>query len=239
MLVATIALTLLYIALQELLLRSASVLFSGGRMATVFQRGLDEEARRVAETSATREGQLTPEHRVAAWWLGVHLGYLSQYLGSYGSSDTPVRQQAYAASERRIAAARDLADLLGIGLVHPLESSTAAQFSNLTARIEADEGGVGARIEERTTPRHKHLFMMGMHVGMTRAAMLGEGWQRIIVPSQHIARHGTLAGLAREQWEPLARLPGGATREEVVASYEAAERVVQQAILSPNVPAKQ
>jgi hypothetical protein len=238
MLVATIALTLLYIALQELLLGSATVLFSGSWMATAFQRDLDQEARRVAEASATREAQLTAEHRVAAWWLGVHLGYVSQYLGSFGSSDTTVRQQAHEASARRIAAAQDLADLLGIGPVHPLESSTAAQFSNLTARIEADEGGVGARIAERTTPRHKHLFLLGMHVGMTRASMQGEGWRRGIVPGQQIARHATLAGLSREQWEPLVRLPSGATRAEVVKSYEASERVVQEAILSANVPPK-
>jgi hypothetical protein len=239
MLVATIALTLLYIGLQELLLRSAPLLFPGGRMTTVFQRDLEQEASRVAEVSAAREAQLTAEHRVAAWWLGVHLGYLSQYLGSFGSSDTPVRQQAYAASEKRIAAAQDLAALLGIGPVHPLESSTAAQFSGLTARIEADAGGVGARIEERTTPRHKHLYLMGMHVGMTRASMQGDGWRRIIVPGQHIARHGALAGFSREQWEPLTRLPRGATQAEVIQSYEAAERVIQQAILSADFPAKQ
>jgi hypothetical protein len=238
MLVATLALTSLYIGFQELLLRSAHLFFSGGRIATVLQRDLDQEARRIAETSAAREAQLTAEHRVAAWWLGVHLGYLSQYLGSFGSSDTPVREQARAASARRIAAAQDLADRLGIGAVHPLESSTAAQFSNLTARIEADEAGIGARIEERTTPRHKHLYLMGMHVGMTRASMQGDGWRRIIVPSRQIARHATLAGLAREQWEPLARLPSGATRAEVVESYQASERVVQQAILSASAAPK-
>jgi hypothetical protein len=238
MLVATIALTLLYIGFQELLLRSTHVFFSGGGMATAFQRDLDQEAKRVAEASAEREAPLTPEHRVAAWWLGVHLGYLSHYLGSYGASDTAVRQQAHAASAKRIAAAQDLADLLGIGPVHPLESSTAAQFTRLTARIEADEGQVGARIEERTTQRHKHLYMMGMHVGMTRASMRGDSWRRIIVPSQQIARHATLAGLTREQWEPLARLPSGATQAEAVASYEASERVVQQALLA-NAPAKQ
>jgi hypothetical protein len=238
MLVATLALTLLYIALQELLLGSAGALFSGGRMATAFQRDLDQEARRVAEASAAREAQLTAEHRVAAWWLGVHLGYLSQYLGSFGASDTAVRQRAHAASAKRIAAAQDLADRLGIGPVAPLESSTAAQFSGLTARIEADEGGVAARIEERTTPRLRHLYLMGMHVGTTRAALQGESWRRIIVPGQQIARHATLAGFAREQWEPLTRLPRGATHEEAIESYEASERIVQEAILAPNFPAR-
>jgi hypothetical protein len=238
MLVATIALTLLYIALQELLLGSAGALFSGGRMATAFQRDLDQEARRVAEASAAREAQLTAEHRVAAWWLGVHLGYLSQYLGSYGTSDTAVRQQARAASAKRLAAAQDLADRLGIGRVAPLESSTAAQFSGLTARIEADEGGVGARIEERTTPRLKHLYLMGMHVGTTRAALQSESWRRIVVAGQQIARHATLAGFAREQWEPLTHLSRGATQAQAIASYEASERIVQEALLSPSFPLK-
>lgn len=238
MLVATIALTLLYIALQELLLGSASVLFSGTWMATVFQRDLDQEARRVAEASVAREAQLTAEHRVAAWWLGVHLGYVSQYLGSFGSSDTPVRQQAREAVARRIGAAQDLAHLIGIGPVSPLESSTAAQFSGLTARIEADEGGIAARIAERTTLRHKHLFLMGMHVGMTRASLQGEGWRRVIVPAAQIARHATLAGVAREQWEPLVRPPSGATQAQAIESYEASARIVQQAILAPDFWAK-
>jgi len=78
-----------------------------------------------------------------------------------------------------------------------------------------------------------------MHVGTTLASMQGEGWRRGIVPSQYIARHATLAGIAREKWEPLARLPGGATRAEVVRSYEEAMRAVHQAILQGNVPAKQ
>jgi hypothetical protein len=238
MLVATVALTLLYIALQELLLGSAGMLFSGGWMATAFQRDLDREAKRVSEVSAERDAQLTAEHRIAAWWLGVHLGYLSQYLGSFGASDTAVREQARAASAKRIAAAQDLADRLGVGAVAPLESSTAAQFSGLTARIEADEGGIGARIEERTTPRHKHLYLMGMHVGATRASLQGESWRRIIVPGQHIARHATLAGLEREQWEPLTRLPRGATQAEAITSFEASERTVQEALLAPNFPAQ-
>ena len=239
MLVATIALTLLYIALQELLLGTANVLYSRGWMGIVFERDLHQEARRVAEASAARETQLSPQHRSSAWWLGVHLGYLSQYLGSYGSSDAAVREQARVAATRRIGEAHELANFLGIGPVYALESSTAAQFSRLTARIEADEGGVGARIAERTTPRHEHLYLMGMHVGMTLASMQGAGWRRSVVPSQHIARHATLAGLAREHWEPLARIPSGATQVEVVESYESAARAVHQAILRANVPTQQ
>jgi hypothetical protein len=239
MLVATLVLTLLYIGLQELLLRSTDVLYSGGRMATVFQRDLDTEARRVADASAAREAQLGPEYRVSAWGLGAHLGYLSQYLGSFGASEPAVRQQARVAMTPRLAQARELAAFLGVGPVDALESSTAAQFSGLTARIEADEGGVGARIEARTTERHKHLYLMGMHVGMTLASLQGEGWRRGIVPSEAIARHATLAGIAREQWEPLARRPGGATQAEVVASYEAAMRGAHPAILRPNLPARQ
>ena len=239
MLVATIALTLLYIGLQEFLLGGLNVLHRRGWMATMFQGSLDEDSKRVAEASAAREARLMPEHRLAAWALGVHLGRLSQYLGSFGLSDSATRQRARAAMAGRLAAAQDLADFLGIGPVYPLESSTAAQFSGLTARIEADEGGIGARIAERTTPRHKHLYLMGMHVGMTLVSMQGEGWRGGTVPSQQIARHATLAGLARGQWEPLARIPGGATQAEVVAAYEASARGIQQALLSGNIPAKQ
>ena len=237
MLVATVALTLLYIGLQELMLAGVSVLYSRGWMTTLFQRDLDQEARRIAEASATREAQLTPEHQLAAWWLGVHLGYLSQYLGSFGLSTPSVRQQARVAASGRITDAQELANFLGIGPVYALESSTAAQFSGLTARIEGDEGGVGARIAARTTLRHEQLYLMGMHVGVTLASIHGQGWRGGIAPSEQIARHATLAGVARAQWEPLTRLPSGATQAEVVKTYEAETRAVHEAILRANVAA--
>jgi hypothetical protein len=228
MLTATVALTLLYIGLQELLVDGLGALYSRGWLATVFQGGLTEEAKRVADASAAREAQLTPEHRAAAFALGVQLGRLSQFLGSFGLSDPAVRQQARAAAASRLAAAQDLADFLGIGPVYPLESSTAAQFAGLTARIEADEGGIGARIAERTTPRHQHLYMLGMHVGTTLAALQSKAGA--VVPSGEIARHATLAGLTREQWEPLARSPEGGTQPERAAKYEGAVRAVQRTI---------
>src|SRR6476660_6778127 len=237
MLVATVVLTLLYIGLQELLLDGLNVLHSRGWMTTVFQPDLDQEAKRIAEASAARDAQLTPEQRLAAWWLGVHLGYLSEYLSSFGLSDASVRQQVRLAAASRIKDAQALADFLGIGPVYALESSTLAQFSDLTARIEADEGGVGARIAARTTLRHEHLYLMGMHVGVTLASIHGQGWRGGIAPSEQIARHATLAGVARAQWEPLTRLPSGATQAEVVKTYETETRAVHEAILRANVAA--
>ena len=236
MLTATVALTLLYIGLQELLVDGLAVLSSRGSLATAFQGGLAEEAKRVAAASAERERQLTPEHRVAAFALGVQLGRVSQYLGSFGLSDPTVRQQARAASASRVRAAQELADFLGIGPVYPLESSTAAQFSALTARIEADEGGVGARIVARMTPKHQHLYMLGMHVGTTLAQLQGKAGA--VVPSAEIARHATLAGLTREQWAPLARLPCGGTETEIAARYESAVRGLQQTIATEPVRPK-
>ena len=206
-------------------------------MMTVSQRDLDQEAKRIAEASATREAQLTPEHQLAAWWLGVHLGYVSQYLSSFGFSDASVRQQARLASTPRMKDAQALADFLGIGPVYALESSTLAQFSDLPERIEADEGSVGARIAARTTLRHEQLYLMGMHVGATLASIHGQGWRGGIAPSEQIARHATLAGVPRAQWEPLTRLPSGATQAEVVKTYEAETRAVHEAILRANVAA--
>jgi hypothetical protein len=235
MLAATVALTLLYIALQELLVGGLAVLSSRGTLATAFQSGLAEEAKRVAEASAERETKLTPEHRAAAFALGVQLGRVSQYVGSFGLSDPAVRQQARAASAPRVRAAQELAGFLGIGPVYPLESSTAAQFSSLTARIEADEGGVGARIAERTTPKHQHLYMLGMHVGTTLAQLQGKAGA--VVPSQQIARQATLAGIKREDWQPLARLPSG-SQPEAPAKYEAAVRALQQTIATEPIRQK-
>jgi hypothetical protein len=236
MLTTTVALTLLYIGLQELLVDGLALLSSRGTLATAFQGGIADEAKRVAAASAEREAQLTPEYRVAAYALGVQLGRMSQYLGSFALSEPKVRQQARAASAPRMRAAQELADFLRIGAVYPLESSTAAQFSSLTARIEADEGGIGARIAERTTLKHQHLYMLGMHAGTTLAQLQGK--VGAVVPSGEIARHATLAGLTREQWAPLARLPSGGTEAEVAARYEAAVRALQQTIATEPVRQK-
>jgi hypothetical protein len=228
MLIATIALTLLYIALQELSVAVSSAIQSRGWLATTFQGGLEQEARRLAQQSAAREAQLAPEHRLAAWALGLRLGAAAHFLGTFVRADAARKQQARAAVAPRLRSAQELADFLGIGPVYPLESSTLAQASNLSARIEADEGGIGGRIAERTTPRHQHLYMLGMHVGTTLAALQGN--VGVVVPSAQIGRHATLAGLKREDWEPLARVPSGSTPAEAAARYAAAVSGLQQKI---------
>jgi hypothetical protein len=231
-LAATMALTVIYILLQEVLVDVVSILYPSFSRVMVSQSALAQEAREVARASAAREAQLTPKHALVAWVLGLRLGGAAQFLAEFALKNTALRQQARAVLAPRLRAAQELADFLGIGPVYPLDSSSLAQSSRtgLAARIEADEGRIGARIAERTTLRHQHLYMLAMHVGVAVAAMQRENWQRDDPPVAQIMRHATLAGLKREDWEPLARLPRGTTRAEIAAKYEAAVSTLQQKI---------
>src|SRR3954447_25966336 len=83
MLAATIALTFLYIALQEVFVAVNSAIESRQWLPAPFQRGLEQQARHVAQESSAREAQLTPEHQLAAWALGLRLGGAAQILGSF------------------------------------------------------------------------------------------------------------------------------------------------------------
>lgn len=221
---ATAVLTMLYIILynvsEHFLTRFAA---SGGRLPISHQSTLEDEAKSVAVASAAREAVLTPKHSAAAWQLGIRIGYVSQQLGFVKLSDTANLQQAQAALEPMLKEARFFANFLQLDApVAPMESQTLKEFFNINERIESDESGLATRIEQRVTVRHRHLFLLGMHVGVEMCRLDRKGAEQLPLSSIQIARHATVAGLPRGLWEPLSKAPEGGSLVEVKAAYRAA-----------------
>ena len=92
----------------------------------------------------------------------------------------------------------------------------------LAERIEDDENGLGARIETRLTPVHRHLYLLGAHVGAEAAKIESSGGKFALAPATPIRRHATLAGVAPALWQPLAADARGETPDQVLARYRAA-----------------
>ncbi|MEJ8823240.1 hypothetical protein WKW80_14535 [Variovorax humicola] len=240
MLIATLALALLYVAVAE----SWSAL-SLPLMMWYVDRGsqpaLEREAAQVAILSATRETALTPAHRLAAWNLGLGMGYASQYLSGFANSPPAEQQRARAALEPLISKAEQNAAFLQVEGPVVIESKSVFEAASLRRRIEADDTGMEARIGERVSIRHRHLYQLGMHVGMqlaifdrqTAIASRDPGYHEQSPPPRiEIKRHATLAGLSPAQWEPLAAMPSAAAYAGVAEAYRTAIAATDSSILA-------
>jgi hypothetical protein len=113
--------------------------------------------------------------------------------------------------------------------VERLPVRTAADFGQLTQRLEDDAGGVAKRVEHATSPRLRHLFMLGVHVGTELAALESAGHVVPIPASKLIGKHGTLAGVPEPLWRPLATLPQG-EKAAALAGYRAAIGAVAKSL---------
>lgn len=220
MLISTVVLTLLYITLSELLVGVFMAGHSRGFLPNFGESNLADEAKKIAAASAAGAAKLTPEHRLAAWYLGVNIGYVSQILSGFALSDTTDQQRVRAEMASSLTTAKRAADFLQVGPATALESRTLAELFYLGGRIEADEIALATRIAERVSPQHKELFMLGMYVGMQMATLdLDFTGHSSLYFRLEIKRHATLAGLSRAEWEPLAKLPEGNTPEELTTTY--------------------
>ena len=112
----------------------------------------------------------------------------------------------------------ELAEKLGVAPVARLPVNTAADFGELTQRIEADPAGAAERIEQAGSLRLRHLFLFGAHVGTQTAALESSGDIVPIPATELIGMHATLAGVPEAQWRPLARVARG-THEEARRNY--------------------
>jgi hypothetical protein len=118
--------------------------------------------------------------------------------------------------------ARLLADQLSLGQVGELRIVTAADFVALTRRIEGDENGLAARIERQLSLHHRHLYLLGMHIGK-EAASLEMTSGTVASPDESlIRRHATVIRIPPHLWEPLASAPDSATPPQIIARYRAA-----------------
>lgn len=184
---------------------------------------LAAEARDLAERSRSTVA-LPSGHRLAALRLGYEVGWASEYAGSFAMSPARMQAQAAQTADAHVAIARDQARRIGIDgtLVAALPSRTLTDFIRLQERFEADENGVAARVEQRLTPIHRHLYLLGAHLGLEAAKVEGNGGEFALAPADLIRRHATLAGVAPALWQPLAADARGESPGQVLERYHAA-----------------
>ena len=108
------------------------------------------------------------------------------------------------------------------GDVAALPTRNVKEFLALAERIESDENGLAARLEQRLTPLHRHLYLLGAHVGTEAAKIESSGGKFALAPATPIRRHATLAGIAPAFWQPLAADARGETPAQVLDRYRAA-----------------
>jgi hypothetical protein len=236
---ATVTLTLLYLAIQQSILWGVAQLTRSGWTYDDPAKVHAQQATEIHKSSQAREAALSLQHPLVAYRLGMQYGFLSQWLGSYGAQSEAQMRELAKPLESNLKALRELAQFLGVGAIAPLPVKTAADFGLLTQRLENDAGGVAAQVEQATSPRLRHLFMLGVHTGMQVAALASPHDIDPIPASSLIGKHATLAGVPEPLWRPLAKLPPGDKVSRRNAYREAALAVEQPLLPSPPPAARQ
>lgn len=223
----TLAISLGFIALQQLQM----ALFSAPGTARLLERiglpdgysqaKLQQEAEQVAAASRNALQRLPHGHRLATLRLGFELGYCSQLVGSY-SSAPEVQAEVRQLAEPHLVASREQAQALGLGQVEPLPVRNLREFTALPERYEADENELAARLQQRLSPLHRHLYLLGAQVGLVMARADISGGRFASPPVASIRRHAVLAGIDAAVWQPLIVEPRDATPAQVVQRYRAA-----------------
>jgi hypothetical protein len=224
----TLGIALAFIALERLQL----AVFTAPGTATLLQRiglldadpaaRLANEAEEVAAASREALQRLPRGHRLATLRLGYELGYISQLVGSYAMSAPEVQAAARQRAAPRLAVARQQAQWLGLGEVAALPVRSLREFTELGARYEADEGGLAARVEQQLSPLHRHLVLLGAHVGGEAARVEDSGGRFALPPATLIRRHAVLAGIDATVWPALIVEPRNETPAQVLQRYRAA-----------------
>lgn len=172
------------------------------------QRGHMADSTEATDATPARLASLPAGHRQAVFSLGFAFGAASELTGSTVMA-TPAQRDAAAklADAMLRGAARGVAKY-GLGGLQPLQSADTHAYAELAARYEADEGGIGARIEQQLSPLHRHLFLLGVHLGSEAARIENtQVGQAPPPPAALIERHATLAGIEPSLWQPLAAAP--------------------------------
>jgi hypothetical protein len=205
----TLVIALAFVALGRLQL----ALFMSTPMQAAVQAsgGLDgnrgakwrAQAEQVAAASQAAIATLPAGHRQAVFELGFALGAASQTEGSHTRSNAQQRATARRLAESQLRTVEAQAARFGLQGMQPLQSASMREFIELDARYEADEGGHAQRVEQRLSPQHRHLFMLGLQVGIEAARIESTGGEYSLPPVSLIARQATLAGIDTPIWLPL------------------------------------
>lgn len=228
-LLATLTLTILYLAIQQAWMWGVGRLGRSGWTYDDPAQTYAAQAAEIAAQSKAREAGLGPQHPRTIFQLGIQYGYLSQWLGGYGAQPEATMRLLARPVERNLEQLRAHADFLGIGPLEPLPVRTAADFGQLTQRLEDDAGAVAARIERVSSPRLRHLFMLGVHAGSQLATLDSRNDVLGLPAAGLIGKHGTLAAVPEPLWRPLTRLSAG-DKAQVQADYRAACEALDQAL---------
>lgn len=224
----TAALAVAFIALERSELALLDVFGANDVWMKTRTAGDDEklaaEAAAIASQSRRAWASLPPGHRLAAFRLGFEVGWASEFAGSYATSAPNVQARAAQVAAAHLAIAREQARLVGIdpGGVAMLPTRTLGDFVALGQRFEADESGMAQRVEERLTPLHRHLFLLGVHLGAAAETLESSGGKFSDPPGMLIHRHATLAGIPAPAWQPLLRDERGTSPALVLEHHRAA-----------------
>src|SRR5574337_504760 len=178
-LVYTLAIALGFIALGRLelaLFGAASArqwLERSGLVGARDDTALEREAAGIAAASRDALARLPSGHRVAALRVGYEVGYASYLLAGYIGSREAARIAARRAADSRIALARALAAPYGIDGVAELPVGNLKQFTELNARLDADESGLAAQVGAKMSPLHRELYLLGAQLGTEAARIEG------------------------------------------------------------------
>lgn len=199
----------------------------------------EREAGEVAAAARDADTRLPPDTRIAAYRLGFHVGYCSNVLGSVALSSPEAQAQVREILAPRLEGIEILGQQLGIGAVTLLPVTNADEFGRVNDRLDADEIGLAAQLENVTSRRHRHLLLLGMHVGVA-AALADMSGGTLQNPLRHyIGHHATVAQVPAGVWEPAARRHEAATPEQSRKAYQDALAALEAAIgqLGPLPPA--
>jgi hypothetical protein len=197
---------------------------------------LREQAALVAAESSQALLRLPAGHRLATLRLGYGLGYTSQLTGAFAMSSPDVQAKVHALGQPHLQFAREQALLLGLGDVAALPVRSLKEFTELNQRYEADPDGLAARVQSTLSPLHRHLYLLGVHLGTESARVEGSAGQLALPPASLIRLHATLAGVPPALWKPLTVAPrNDEPPPQVLGRYRAALAALAAGLEQPPV----
>jgi hypothetical protein len=197
---------------------------------------LAEQARAVAEASRPAMQRAPTGHRLDTLRLGYELGYASERIAFFAMASPQARERARALLAPREAAAEALAVGLGVAPVAALPSASLREFNELGARYEADENGLAARVQRQLSPWHRHVYLLGVHIGIESARIEATGGEHSLPPAALLRRHATLAGIEPTLWQALAAAPAGERPEQRQQRYRVAVQALAAALARQDMP---